>query len=125
MKENKEQFIVSLNYIRNNYFIDYSFNDDTFERYVCYIDSRNWFIIEYYLNWFLERNGYEFPDFYEIEFFDESKNYYGTNTDTKPTLITQEINLDDKLEDYVMPKREYKNILYKNNFEQLKKVVIY
>ena len=40
-------------------------------------------------------------------------------------LITQEINLGDKLEDYIKPKKGYKNILFKNNFEQLKKVVIF
>ena len=125
LKNNYEEFKTSLQYIRNNYFIDYTFNDNTYENYICYIDSRNWFIIEYYLQWFSKRQNYEFPDFYEIEFFDENKNYYGTMTDNKPKIVNQEINLSEKLENYVFPNKNYKKKIFKNDFEKLKKVIIF
>ena len=50
------------------------FQDDTYENYVCYIDSRNWFILNIIFIGLVKTN-YEFPDFYEMEFFDENKNY--------------------------------------------------
>ena len=49
LKRNYEELKMSLEYIRNNYFIDYTFNDDTYQSTICYVDSRNWFIVEYYL----------------------------------------------------------------------------
>lgn len=122
LKDNHEELKNSLSYIRNNYFIDYSFSDETYENYICYIDSQSWFIIEYYLNWFLKRQQYEFPDFYELEFFDDNRNYYGTMSPTKPKIVNQDINLGKKLKDFVYPNKNYKNKLYKNDFENLKKL---
>ena len=124
LRNNYEELKMSLEYIRNNYFIDYTFQDDTYENYVCYIDSRNWFILEYYLHWFSNRVNYEFPDFYEMEFFDENKNYYGTISNNKPKLKNAEIPIEKKIHNFIYPNKEYKNINYINDFENLKRLLI-
>ena len=49
LKKNFQELKINFEYLRNNYFIDYTFQDDTYENFICYLDTRNWFIIEYYL----------------------------------------------------------------------------
>ena len=124
LKRNFEELKMSLEYIRNNYFIDYTFNDDTYQSTICYVDSRNWFIVEYYHHWFSNKINYEFPDFYEMEFFDDNKNYYGTVAGTKPEIKSAEIPIEKKIFDYIYPKKGYQNKKYKNDFENLKKLII-
>ena len=74
--------------------------------------------------WFSQRNFYEFPDFYEIEFFEDNLNYHGTVSKNKPGLKKFDIYIEEKIKNYISPNKDYRNIEYYNDFESLKKILI-
>lgn len=114
--------ISELNYIRNNFFIDYTFCSNTYMSYISYIESREWFIIEYYLEWFQSKNFFELPNYCENNLFMESfENHKYLNNDK--IVKNNDMNLVKKIKKFVTSDKNYKNIkLFDSNFSVLKNI---
>ena len=109
------KIISELNYIRNNFFIDYTFCSDSYMSYISYIESREWFIIEYYLNWFQSKKYSELPEFCEIELSMESFEHQEYKSEEN------DVNLIKKIKKYISCDKNYQNIeIYNSDFSTLK-----
>ena len=115
-----------LKYIRNNFFIDYTFNNENYMSYISYIDSRGWLILEYYLEWFQGKGYYELPEYAEEEVrMSEShiNKYIGTMNQYHARLKKSNVNLSSKLKKYISINKNFKTIVLKNeNFSILKDI---
>ena len=115
-----------LKYIRNNFFIDYTFNNENYMSYISYIDSRGWLILEYYLEWFQGKGYYELPEYAEEEIrMSEShiNKYIGTMSQYHARLKKSNLDLSAKLKKYISINKNFKTIYLKNeNFSILKDI---
>ena len=117
--KNYIKLICELNYIRNNFFIDYTFCSDSYMSYISYIDSRGWLILEYFIKWFQSKNFYELPDFAETEIQMESFE----NHKYDKSIIEYNIDLPEKIKKYISCNKKFKNIIIKNSdFSELKNI---
>ena len=107
--------------LRNSYIQDYIFSQNN--NFVCYVDTRPWFILEYYINFFKDIEEYQLPDFLEMEFIEDKKSIYGTMREEPIELKEVNVNITSKIQDYIYPKRGFKTVKHKNNFNILSKIL--
>ena len=105
---------------RNTFLIDYTYQS---YNHICYIDSRGWFILEYYLNFFDGNIDYEMPDFYEKDFFEDRNNFFGVVENDSPKLLRKNVKINDKIGDYIFFRNGFKSNIFFNNFDTLYKIL--
>lgn len=107
--------------LRNSFMQDYIFSQNN--NFVCYVDTRPWFILEYYINFFKDIEGYELPDFLEMEFIEDKMSIYGTMREEPIELKEVNVNITSKIQDYIFPKRGFITVKHLNNFNILSKIL--
>ena len=121
-----KKIICELNYIRNNFFIDYTFSSENYMSYISYIDSRGWLILEYYLEWFQGKGYYELPEYAEEEIRNSEyhlNKYIGTMNQYHARLKKSNVNLESKISKYISKNNDFKITSSKNrDFSILKNI---
>ena len=121
LENNGLRILEELIILRNSYIQDYIFSQNN--NFVCYVDTRPWFIVEYYMNFFKDIEGYELPDFLEMEFIEDKKSIYGTMRPDPIELKEVNLNITSKIQDYIFPKRGFRTVKHLNNFNILSKIL--
>ena len=125
--ESYKKLICKLSYIRNNFFIDYTFNSENYMSYISYVDSRGWLILEYFLEWFQSKGYYELPEYAEEEIRMNEINYLnkyiGTMNQYHSKLKKSNLDLESKISKYISNNKNYDTIYLKNSdFSELKNI---
>lgn len=117
--QNVTKLVNLLKYVINNDFIHLEFEEKVFINIVSGIDIEGYAVFEYYCSYLQGLNYYIFPEL-DLEHLKQFQRLHIKNLYWQPNYevyYEDYLKLEDRIKKFIIPKKEYQDIIYFNDIE--------